>query len=123
MKVYFFLDFLHRLRLADLEPLIEYETSLAVHERLNTSWPKTALDTATANSHGLLIFGPLRRLELAQHGALHKHLHPPAQLRLRLDQARTATAQGRGPSRSTSTSGSSPSAQSSSVPFLGLAVF
>jgi hypothetical protein len=37
---------------------------------------------------------PFRPLGLAQHGALHKHLHPLAQLRLRLDQARTATAQG-----------------------------
>src|SRR5271156_7124106 len=62
---------------------------------------------------------PSRPLGSAQLGALHKHLHPPAQLRLRLDQGRS----GRCPSCSTSTSGSSPSAQSSSVPFLGLAVY
>lgn len=53
MKVDFFLDFFHRLRLADLEPLVEYKTSLAVHERLNVSWLKAALDIAKANSHGL----------------------------------------------------------------------
>src|SRR4051812_18198281 len=40
------------------------------------------------------LFAPIRSLGLAQLGALHKHLHPPAQLRLRLDQGRTATAQG-----------------------------
>ena len=53
MKVYSFLDFLDRLRLADLESLIEYKTSLAVHERWNISWLKAALDITKANRNGL----------------------------------------------------------------------